>query len=160
MSHHPQIHCAINLIKGIAGINEKESPFLFHLLVCLPHWVYGINTTVYVCLQSFAELINSVSNLRFSFGHTEYTFSNESSQYLSSGDETDSWIFAVKLLVQWCSQMHRGRNAPLFHGGGHIVGCAAHVLKRACHSASSTIPPTKYVPSVGVLHPLCDLCLW
>ena len=31
MANHPQHHRAIDLLKGIAGTNEKESPLLFHL---------------------------------------------------------------------------------------------------------------------------------
>ena len=36
MAYHPQHRRAINLINGIAGINDNESPFLFHL-VSLPY---------------------------------------------------------------------------------------------------------------------------
>ena len=40
-----------------------------------------MDTTFYACLQSSAKLISSASFLRFSIGHTEYTLTNDSSQY-------------------------------------------------------------------------------
>ena len=87
------------------GINEKESPFLFHL-VCKLFWVHGMNTTFYTCLQSSAEMNNGASFLRFSFGYTESKISNESPQYFCFVNSTYSrWkkqnVIPIQGLEPW-----------------------------------------------------------
>ena len=61
----PQHHRAMNLIKGIVGINKKESPFLLHL-VCLPYPLFKgvldcLAMTIYI-KQSYEQSVNQQSN--------------------------------------------------------------------------------------------------